>query len=351
MSGKKIYFMYCCCDNNYIWFVHQKINALMRIGMTDKHVEYIANFPIDYANGANFYFGAMVDYEERIFFIPNLYNSILVFNKATREFENVELLDNYKKNAYGMFRYGYKSDNCIICIPSGFSKIISFDINSFDYTVLLNWKELKKEYEVSHISDFAYNSKTIALLVKPSNEVILFNIATQEIKIISPYGPEGLITSIEILNENIYLYNELDKSIGIINVGNLKKEKICTEFDDVCYLYRINDYFLMVDLIYREQAAIIDEYGKVVWKYGDNLKLEEYSYFHIGYNPNDAVELIYYNNVSNELIYINLDEMKHTSIPVFCENKEFESVKRIKAKCLCEDEYITLNDFISSIVK
>ena len=325
-----------CVDEEYVWFVHRKYDALLRFNLITKELDYIITLPkIDDWQTDGYGFSKIVKNRNNIILIPNQNSSLLVIDEKSLEYTLVEI-DN-KKYKYGLFRSAFLMEEGFFLIPSQYDFIAKYDMESGTVERVINWREKSREYTAeSYISDFSIEGDRIALLVKPQNEIMVFSTTKRTIDIITPANHSCDFATIIMLNNRILAQG---KEVGITEIdvnGNLRiisKEK---EFKRELYLYKFGNE-IMLDYLRENRIIICNEDLELEQEYNDAIVTdEEYVYFVFLDDMKYGDYKLYFNNATSELLLFNKSGINM-----------IEQIDAIKEKEKMINGYLRKNSFVS----
>lgn len=124
-----------CIDERSVWFVHGKINVLMKYDMSKGELEIIGKIPGEKSVVGRTYI-SIKKRGHRIFLIPALNKNICVFDTLTRQFTSCKIRgisgDNFPLSFINAYIYG----NYIYCIPCYYKHIVRINTESLEIEYL-----------------------------------------------------------------------------------------------------------------------------------------------------------------------------------------------------------------------
>ena len=342
----------CCVQENYIWYIHTYVNALMRYNIQSEKTEFVDILPINYANGENSLFCRIIYINDVLYFIPNQNRNILMYKIEEHRFIWINSQDDLQLPLYGLFRDGYMVDNNIICIPSAYPDLIELKTDKNSIEKLLEWRKLDDKYKDAWIGDWTKTDNGIALLVQPFGEIILFSLHDRKSNVIM-FDEESKFSTLGCIDRNLYIRDTKQRSIWQLNIDTLEK---CQCLDRFCEDYLIHNMgcHMMLDDIFSGENYIVDKDWNLIHKYKTcNDKIQEgYAYFNMSDDMRYQGCWLYYDNTSQNLLMYN--EMgKLVNIKKIIYNNSYPQLTRLINECdnlLREDRIIGLDDLIKSLI-
>lgn len=131
-------------DGEQFWFTDYLYNALVRIDKSTWEAEYIGIFRNEKLNSQRLY-TSTVEMGGKLYFTPFSANTIAVFDKATRQFDEIKMdccpVGSTGYNEKMKFYSSVKYENWIFFIPFSFPGIVRYDTASGELDCFWDWRE------------------------------------------------------------------------------------------------------------------------------------------------------------------------------------------------------------------
>lgn len=339
-----------CVDGDDIWFVHGKMNLLMKYNKRLEKIEVIESIPNEYVFQETLY-QTIYKNGDKIYLIPTWAAEIAIYDIKKSFFNKIELR---KAEEYiNKLKFG----KCVIfehtlyCIPYYYGAIVKINLNTQEITYI-NLEVYLDKGESLYIGDGVLINKSIVGPWNLSNRLFVLDLKSEKIKFISIGEKERQYSKINKVGKNLALYDEKYKNIVYMSIRDWQINNIINAKFQNSRLSVIDEKILLIDASDSEQRICLDEYGIVKYESIEQTRekstLENSYYF--GVIPMCGSESAYF-DTTNYLLYI----LKGTDIKEQINMKSLRLVDDIINKLIghtlksiqYENDVINLNAWIS----
>lgn len=343
-------------DSEYIWFVHGKMNLLMRYDLKMKRTAIIAKIP-----GETFFlessYQAIYKYKNKIFLIPCWAREIAVYDILDNKFQKISLKNREKYEQKLLFCKVYLYNNFLYAIPYQYNAIVKINIDSLDINyidVIKQIKNIKPNISIFFIADAVQLDEEIAMTILNTNKILFFNLNTCSIKLCS--GQEGReFTFLTCINSQIYIYDKkAEKIIKWNRTFYNEEEEFFAIKNDEIELKCLESKYILIDNPYNTVTTVIDERGIVLYQNSDKCHIEKRalnSSYCCGICSNQIDNKYYFDFYDNGLYQFEDGKPQHKVIHFKIKDKmrylfqyDIESISN-------ENELLTLKKWLSFIKK
>lgn len=300
-----------CVDEDDVWFVHGKMNALMRYNMIENYTYIIGTIPNEEMFQESLYKG-IYKWRTKIFLIPCWAREIAVYDILNRTFTKIALKETEAYVNKTLFQKIYVRDGCLYCIPYYYKAYLKIDM----YSLNIEYFDISKEIEAQGISmsNVCLNDSTVVgdeiiSVLAYSNVILCYQMQTDMVSVKRLGLMKHKFTNITNLGQMLYLFDwEAHSIIKIQKEDYSVEEEICVLPYGGIKIRGINSEFLLIDPIDDESIQVIDAEGKPVFKFDERKDVcmnSMASTFHCGVERSNCAqsEFSYYYNVSAGLFY------------------------------------------------
>ena len=250
-----------CVDGDDIWFVHGKMNVLLRYNMIENHTYVIDTIPNEEMFQESSYQG-IYKWENKIFLIPCWAREIAIYDIAYGKFVKLPLkkIENYENRI--LFCKVYVFKKYLYCIPYYYKAILRIDLES-DCVEYIPIVGIEKEY----ISDTTRVGNEIIAVYSETNKALFFNMESETVCLRQLGSSARRFTNIASIGDALYLFDEDTRFIIKVSGTNFTEEE---KFRNITYevvkMMSVFPDMLMVDSVYNNEMQIIDAKNEVVFQ-------------------------------------------------------------------------------------
>lgn len=298
-----------CVDNDDVWFVHGKINVLMRYSISEGYT-YIVDIIPNEAPFQEYLYSSIYKWKRRIFLIPCWAEIIKVYDTINKQFIEIPLKNAEKYKNKLLFCKSYVYGNSLYCIPYYYESIVKIDMDNYclEYFDVATWINKEKIYlnKTFFINDATKINDEIYSIIAKSNKVLIFDLKTNKIQIQDISSVESDFVSISNVGDKIFLFDETTcELIKICKDRSQKANQYSLPFKAV-KINTINSKYIMVDAADKSEVRLINSEGKLVYRSEANMsgpKNSLYPSLLCGMIYEQNENICYYYNVVDFLIY------------------------------------------------
>lgn len=313
-------------DIDDIWFVHGKMNVLMRYSMKEDYT-YVINRISNEKFFQNSGYIGIYRWQYKIFLIPAWAREIGVYNILNKKLEKIAIdrIEDYTDK--GLFSGIYVQGSFLYCIPSCYGAILK-----------VNMENDKIEYIWIHSCDTGYiNDSTriediIISVYAYTNRFLIFDINTENIFIKEIGSTSRQFTNITNIAGKLCVFDEATHNIIEILGENHGEERdfYKTEFRMI-KMFCIFSNYLLLDSVDSCDSQIIDSTGNLVFQTkaqknigGSNM----YSAYYSGITNNNTglIESFYFSRSMYSFCKLKKCKLGNQYSAVL-KNKEYNTVK------------------------
>lgn len=248
-------------DGDDIWFVHGKMNVLMRYNISEDYVYIIDRIPNELLFQSSGYIG-VYKYNHKIFMVPSQAREVAVYDIKNEQFRKIKVNDIEDYDGKGLFIKIYAAGKNLYCMPFWYKAVVKIDME----------QEETESFIINSISNTYVNAATrindeIIGIYTYTNNILSFNIKSHLVKIRSIGNNNHQFTNITSVGIELYLYDTIEKSIVKIYGKDYMSEKILYKmpYREVV-LSSMHSELLIVDPVEDTEILGITLEGKVVFK-------------------------------------------------------------------------------------
>lgn len=352
-------------DGKNIWFMHGKINLLMKYDMEAELTYCMGTVPGEEMFKENLYQN-IYKHGNVLILIPSWAREIAIYHISEERFEKVNLykVENYVGNL--LFRKVFAFDKYLYCIPYSYKAMVKIDMESLTLEYDNPWVEpiIKRigGQELCINDATQINDSEVMLVCNGTNLLIYYNMVSEKIKFISIGEKTSEITSVSACDGNVFLYNTQD---GTIIVYSTIRQKIINKFliMNEATLHSTGTNMVLVDSINNENVLFVDDNGNKIQIDDPSIgvaRLENsfnYSYHH-GICKKDRLQVnsFFFFNRENNIMYYFVGNSVARKFNFRIIDKELEKIKEIISSSFCdiqvdENQMFNLNMWINTILE
>lgn len=248
-------------DGDDIWFVHGKMNVLMRYNMPEDYVYIVGEIPNELLFQSSGYIG-IYKYDNKLFMVPSQAREIVIYDKNNSQFKKVKVKDIEAYNGKGLFSKIYAYGNSLYCIPFWYKAIVKIDMT-----------QEKLEYiEINNMGNLYINGATkmgdmIFGIYACTNYVLLLDTKIDLVKIQSVGDEKRQFVNMTNVDDNLYLYDMAEKVIvKVYGKDYLNEKAIYKTSYRSTVLFSLYSDLILVDSVDDSEMLGISTEGRMKFK-------------------------------------------------------------------------------------
>lgn len=333
-----------CVDEDNVWFVHGKINILMRYNFSRK-TTYLITLLSNKQTFKDGLYSGIYKWENKIFIIPCLARNIIVYDISNNHILAIDLKEIELYNHKPLFCKSYSKGNYLYCIPYFYKSIIKINMENctleyFEITGLLN--KFFYSIESIYINDTTEIGDELISIIGESNILLVLNTVSDTMQIKRIEGKDNYVSISNIRNE-LYLFNQESCEIVALHNYTLKKPFIRLYFHDI-KMNTINSNFIMVDDANSSAFQILSSNGEIIVDKKNIPRIYDSSLYSNYYNGIGYGDCYYFDNSHLLLYELDHGKIKNKYSFIICEE---EFIKLKKQLCNVSDSEIMENEIFS----
>jgi len=324
-----------CVDGDDIWFVHGKMNVLMRYSMRERYTYIAGTIPNEKFFQESLYKG-IYKWENKIFLIPCWAREITVYHMEDHRFEKIALKDIGEYDNKILFHKVYADEQNLYCIPYYYKAILKIDMASMniEYTDILKTLNTHGMTNV-YINDSTRIGDEIAAILTHTNQVLFYQMKSGRVEVKSLGKGERSYTNITNIGNALYLFDKSTNSIvQVYGESYLQEKVICTIPYAGARLSTIEKQYIMLDPSDDQCLCILDRDGNLIFKNTGELNFQEnglLSSYLCGVENDYCVgqDVAYYFNMSSCNMYLFKDGKPLSSFSMLLQENEIDCLKKL----------------------
>ena len=348
-----------CVDEDDIWFVHGKINILMRYNISNDYTYIVDIIPNEKLFQECLY-SSIYKWKQRIFLIPCWANEIKVYDIPSKKFTVIPLKDTGLYNNKLLFCKSYVFENKLYCIPYYYGAIVKIDLDNINiiyFDIAKQISRINGDFnKCVYINDATRIDDEVYSIIANTNKVLIFSLKTEKFRIQDISSVESDFVSIANIGNNVFLYDELLHEMVKIEKNSFEKENLYYLPFIGIKMNTINSKFILIDPVDNDEIRIIDSDGKIIYKDDKcigELKNSLYPDLKCGTIYEGEENSSYYYNSNNFLLSEFRNGEIYKSYKFMLQKAEFTKLKEIimnmKQHETLENEMFGLNLWIRQV--
>lgn len=343
-----------CVDGDDIWFVHGKLNVLMRYNMREDYAYVVGTVPEEKMFREMLY-SAVYKWKEKIYLIPCFARKVMVYNIKENKFTEIPVQNINKYGENGLFEGAYAKGKYLYCIPFLYEAFIKINMESeeIEYTVIGKTGDI-------YITDIAKVENKIVSINSHNNQLLFYNMDTSALEIRKMDKDKERIVAIASMGDSLYLFNKSSQSLVELNIKNMNEREFIEIPYEAIKITTISSEFVMIDSTYDHEIKIIDNKGEIIFEARERLENEKGSLYAVYYSGIDELNSIdenvsfYFSRDKYVMYQFNKGKLEHE----FCmmlSTDEINKLKNMFSEILQlkmeENSLFKLDDWINNLNK
>lgn len=343
-------------DGNDVWFVHGKMNILMRYNINEDYTYIADKIPEEPFFKENSFRG-IYKWKNKIFLIPCWAREIAIYDTLNKKFAKISLQHIGKYYQKILFCKAYAFDNYLYCIPYCYEAIIKINMDSLELQYIDITKVLGIQEKI-YINDAIKIEDEVAAVIPDTDKILLFDLKTDNLRIFSEESGRQY-THLTGLNDEFYIYDKKENVITKRHKDFTGKEKnvISVIFKNVI-LSNFGSRYILLDSNYDGRMMVIDEEGTIIYQNDtkDILKKSlDYTYYEGVISEQNEISGTYYFNMSDNKLYEFDNGRVNHQFKFFLTSNELQKIKlllenQMQTECI-ENELYNIDMWTKQINK
>ena len=245
-----------------IWFVHGKMNVLMRYNMSEDYVYIIDRIPNELLFQSSGYIG-VYKYNHKIFLVPSQAREIAVYDMKNEQFRKIKVNDIEDYNGKGLFIKIYVDGKNLYCIPFWYKAVVKIDMEQekTKFFVINNSKGNTYINAATRIDD------KIIGIYGYTNQTLIFDKKNDLLKIKSIGNHKHQFVNITNIDTDLYLHDIAEKAIIKVYGEDYTNERILYKIPyKETSISSLNSELLIIDPLENTEMLGITVEGNVDFK-------------------------------------------------------------------------------------
>ncbi len=213
-----------CVDGDDIWFVHGKMNVLMRYNMRENYTYIVGKVPNE-KDFQDCLYAGMYKWKNRIYLIPFLAREIAIFDVKTKQFNKIVVDSIEDFNNMALFGKVYSKERNLYCIPSYYSSIVKIDMETEKLDYIFVGSKTEPINDSTQIED-----KIIGIYFC-TNRALVLNTVNDTISLIKLGKGSRKFRNMASTNNAVYLYDQAECSIVKVEKDNYLQGIVCGKLE------------------------------------------------------------------------------------------------------------------------
>lgn len=199
-----------CVDKDEIWFIHGKMNILMKYNMAIRQLEVIGSVPEEKLTCEKLY-SDIYKYGDFIYLIPCWAERIAVYSIKDNRFDFFDVPHNLKNNEIRYLK-SFIYQNSLYCLSATTGIITKVNIDDKSKTSIIPIKDFNGE--TLHVNTaIQINSHIIVGVTGENNIVFWFDLENEKVFIKKIGKDSSTYTSIANIQNYLFLYDKEEKEV------------------------------------------------------------------------------------------------------------------------------------------
>lgn len=292
-----------CVDGDDIWFVHGKMNVLMRYSMKEEQT-YVLGIISDTAVFQEKLYCGMHKWKNKIFIIPCWADEIIVYDIDNNQFQKIMIDHSEEYFSKILFIKSYMEEETIYCVPCYYHAIVKIDVKNNQITYITLGMDVK-----THINDAVWLNNKIIGIYSCTDQLLVYDPKTNAIKLLKTGDLERQYNRITNIDNSLYLFDTQTRAIFEISGDMYDKErKLCDTYYEGAGVTAISSELLLVDSAQSYEMTIVNIYGEILFETENSSQVRRDDLF-----PTVQVGIVNSDLNSNDLFYFSVatNNMSH----------------------------------------
>lgn len=316
-------------DGDDIWFIHGKMNVLMRYNISESYTYVIDRIPNENLFQERAYIG-IYKWKNKLFMIPSSARDIVLYNITEKRFERISIPNIEEYEGKGLFYNIYAEKRYLYGIPFLYEAIIKLDMenNSIEY---IHIKGMNKSY----INGTTRVGDELIAIYAYTNQAVFFDIKTGNMSLKSLGEVERKYTDIGHIGNKLYLFDEYSGCIIQKSMeGQKEEEEFCKYSNKNVRIFSALSDFLILDSVESNGMELINKEKEVVFQTQNmqKLKIESlYSIYCSGIESNNSLisdSFFYFSRDSYSMLQFGKDGLQNQFVMRLVD-QEYKKIKKV----------------------
>ena len=253
-----------CVDEEDVWFLHGKMNLLMKYHKKTEKAEILGSVP-----GEEFFreflYGAIYKAEDKIYLIPCWAREIAVYDISAHSFTKIKLngIEKYENNL--LFCKCFAEDKSLYCMPFQYGAIVKTNLCTQEITYI-DLKSCSENGGDIYIGNAVRTGNVIACIWNYSNQLLTFDLKSEKAETVVIGEKQEQYAQIGKIKDELVLYNKSSGDILLISLMTKRKKTIATIKNMEFSMSVVFEELIMIEEENSGQIICMDSDGKIRYK-------------------------------------------------------------------------------------
>jgi len=319
-------------DGDDIWFVHGRINVLMKYSRKEDYTYIIGSVPNE--NMFRELYAEIYKWEDKIYLIPFLAREIAIYHIKEGRFEKIAIRNIDKYGETGLFGKAYAKGKYLYCVPLLYEAILRIDMETDD-VIYIPVGEKGKIY----VPDVTRAGNQLVFINMYTGEIIFFDMDTSDAAIKKSGNPERQFSMIASIDDELYLLDSITGKIFQMDRKNLiEKEFYKSPYERIC-LTGVTPDMLLIDSVDSSELQIMNREKKIIYKTENHQSVHKgslHSAYNSGIKSSNCIneDAFFYFSRVDYLMYIYNKGKPESYFSIGLKDKESDRLKDMICKTM-----------------
>jgi len=339
-------------DGDDIWFVHGKLNVLMRYDMRENYTYVVGIVPGEKMFREMLY-SAVCKWNDKVYLIPCFAKKLTVYSIKENRFTEIPICNSEEYGERGLFERAYVEGKYLYCIPFLYEAFLKINMESEE----VEYTGIGKKEDI-YIIDVTKLGNEIAAINAHSNQLLFYNMDTSVLRTKSLENGGKKVVAIASIGNSLYLFDKSSQSLIKLDIRSMRE----TRLDEIPYeaikMTTISSEFIMIDSTYDHEMKLINDKGKTILERSEMIENKKGNLYAVycsgidGLNSADEKVSFYFSRDKYAVQKFNEGKLEHEFCMVLSadELKKLENMvsKKIQLKT-DENSLLKLRDWIGEL--
>ena len=260
-----------CRVGDELWFVHGKLNILLKYNIVNRRLHYVAKLAGSLFGG--FKYCALQYANGSLYCIPIMADNILRYDISHDKIVVMSFPMDQQYAGMAKFRKVLAIKDKIYMFPTFYPYILCINTENNTVECKLDVKKILLENNIpqaSYIHDVAvYEQNVLMCLLYQTNKILLLDVENNNYEIIT-LGKHKYM-SIAIVDDSIFLGSDVEHCVDCFNIDDFAYRR--TIIDSLCVVSKIDAHHVLLDNIDELGWIVIDSDCNIIYRKND-VKIE-----------------------------------------------------------------------------
>ena len=273
-------------DGNDIWFIHGKINILMRYDLNEKQTYLISSVPGE-KTFYEFLYSGIYKWNDKLYLIPSNAREIAIFNIVEQKFRMISLNHIEAYVSGGLFCKIYSKGKYLFCIPCVYNAILKIDMETEEIQYIYMPDE-----EIGYINDTTKVDNLVLGIYTNTNRAMFFDLYSETVMIKCIGSPKREFLNINNIDGDLFAFDNATKSIIKLCNGAFYNEISFLKMDcNGVKIATISKNQMIIDPVDSSQIWTVDIKDGSLFKISSDHNISKNTMHSLFYNGIDSSSL------------------------------------------------------------